>query len=50
MGGWDDIGYYEEEAAQAAFIEETLKNISEEASETISAHTGMRSTGVSPNR
>jgi hypothetical protein len=30
MGGWDDIGYYEEEAAQAAFIEETLKNISED--------------------
>jgi hypothetical protein len=30
MGGWDDIGYYEEEAAQAAFIEDTLKNISED--------------------
>ena len=30
MGGWDDVAYYEEEAAQAAFIEETLKNISEE--------------------
>jgi hypothetical protein len=30
MGGWDDAAYYEEEASQAAFIEETLKNISEE--------------------
>lgn len=30
MGGWDDLGYYEEEASQAQFIEETLKNISED--------------------
>lgn len=30
MGGWDDVGYYEEEAAQAAFIQETLKSISED--------------------
>lgn len=28
MGGWDDRGYYEEEAARDAFIEETLKGIS----------------------
>src|ERR1035437_228745 len=30
MGGWDDAGYYEEEAARAEFIQETLKNISED--------------------
>ncbi|TPQ32798.1 hypothetical protein C2U70_20755 [Bradyrhizobium guangdongense] len=30
MGGWDDAAYYEEEAAQAEFIENTLKNISED--------------------
>jgi len=30
MGGWDDLGYYEDEAAQAEFIQETLKNISKD--------------------
>jgi hypothetical protein len=30
VGGWDDREYYEEEAAQAEFIQETLKNISED--------------------
>jgi hypothetical protein len=30
VAGWDDIAYYEEEAEQAEFIHETLKNISED--------------------
>lgn len=30
MGGWEDSAYYEEEAAQAEFIQETLKNISQD--------------------
>ncbi|WP_316181353.1 MULTISPECIES: hypothetical protein [unclassified Bradyrhizobium] len=30
MGTWDDVSYYEDEANQAEFIEETLKNISED--------------------
>jgi hypothetical protein len=30
LGGWDDLGYYEEEAAQAAFIEDALNNISQD--------------------
>jgi hypothetical protein len=30
MGGWDDRAYYEEEAAKEAFIQETLRGISED--------------------
>jgi hypothetical protein len=30
MGGWDDYGYYEEEAARDHFIEQTLRGISED--------------------
>src|SRR6266478_4731447 len=31
MGGWDDYGYYEQEAAKELFIEDTLRGISEDA-------------------
>ena len=41
MAGWDDIAYYEEEAEQADFIHETLKNISEDGVQTISALMAM---------
>lgn len=30
MGGWDDVGYYEEEAAKEEFIQNALKGISED--------------------
>jgi hypothetical protein len=30
VGGWDDRSYYEEVAAEFEFIQDTLKNISED--------------------
>ncbi len=31
MGGWDDYEYYQDEAAKEAFIDETLRGISEDS-------------------